>query len=196
MLLRHVSLFLTAVCSACLCTCLLSHGRKVPLEQNERRSGAKIAISRQIKSNCIFSSGLKSLEYEPDSWKLTASLLRQIFLNMTIILGKEKTATAEIRFLAAGLCCSGLMRALLPVENRTHLRVHALHLVLLQLELHKVVDDVEKLGRDGLEVLVVVVLDGQRGKDGVVDECRAQVGQHARRVLPRVFIKVLCYEVV
>lgn len=52
----------------------------------------------------------------------------------------------------------------------THLGVHALHLVLLQLKLHKVVDDVEKLGGNGLEVLVVVVLDSQRGEDGVVDE--------------------------
>ena len=81
-------------------------------------------------------------------------------------------------------------------RERSHLRVHALHLVLLQLKLHKVVDDVEELGRDGLEVLVVVVLDGQGGEDGVVDQGRAQVGQHAGRVLPRVFIKVLRYEVV
>ena len=43
---------------------------------------------------------------------------------------------------------------------------------------------------------MVVVLDGQRGKDGVVDERRAQVGQHAGRVLPWVFVKVLGYEVV
>lgn len=54
----------------------------------------------------------------------------------------------------------------------------------------------EKLRRDGLEVFVVVVLDGQRGKNGVVDERRAQVGQHAGGVLPRVFVKVLGYEVV
>lgn len=82
------------------------------------------------------------------------------------------------------------------LRNTTHLRVHALHLVLLQLKLHKVVNDVEQLRRDGLEVLVVVVFDCQRGEDGVVDERRAQVGQHAWRVLPRVFVKVLCYEVV
>lgn len=83
-----------------------------------------------------------------------------------------------------------------PLKNRTHLGVHALHLVLLQLELHKVVDDVEQLGRDGLEIFVVIVFNGQRGEDGVVDERRAQVRQHAGRVLARVFVKVLCYEVV
>lgn len=71
-----------------------------------------------------------------------------------------------------------------------------MHFVLLQLELHKVVDDVEQLGRHSLEVLVVVVLDGQGGEDSVVDECRAQVCEHAGRVLARVFIKVLRYEVV
>lgn len=54
----------------------------------------------------------------------------------------------------------------------------------------------EELGRHGLEVLVVVVLDGQRGEDGVVDQSRAQVGQDPRGVLPRVFVKVLGYEVV
>ena len=77
-----------------------------------------------------------------------------------------------------------------------HLGVHALHLILLQLELHKVVDDVEQFGRDGLEVLVVVVLDGQRGEDGVVDQGRAQVRQHTGGVLPRVLVEVLGDEVV
>lgn len=57
--------------------------------------------------------------------------------------------------------------------KRTHLGVHALHLVLLQLELHKVVDDVEQLGGDGLKELVVVVFNGERGEDSVVDERRA-----------------------
>ena len=71
-----------------------------------------------------------------------------------------------------------------------------MHLVLLQLKLHKVVDDVEQLGGDGFEVLVVVVLHSQGGKDGVVDESRAQVGQNPGGVLSRVFIKVLRYEVV
>lgn len=93
-----------------------------------------------------------------------------------------------------------MLRVEIPAEglrsSLTHLRVHALHLVLLQLELHKVVDDVEQLWRDGLEELVIVVFHGERGEDGVVDERRAQVGQHSGRVLPRVFIKVLRYEVV
>lgn len=87
-------------------------------------------------------------------------------------------------------------RALAVFSRSTHLGVHALHLVLLQLELHEVVDDVEELGGDGFEVLVVVVLDRQRREDGVVDQRGPQVGQDARGVLPRVFVKVLGYEVV
>lgn len=82
------------------------------------------------------------------------------------------------------------------VPGSTHLGVHALHLVLLQLELHEVVDDVEELGGDSFEVLVVVVLDRQRREDGVVDQRGPQVGQDARGVLPRVFVKVLGNEVV
>ena len=35
-----------------------------------------------------------------------------------------------------------------------------------------------------LEVLLEVVLDRQRGEDGVVDQCAAQVSQRAGRVLP------------
>ncbi len=74
-------------------------------------------------------------------------------------------------FLATGLFLFGTDASCVSCRNRTHLGVHALHLVLFQLKLHKVVNDVEKLRRDGLEVLVVVILDGQRGKDGVVDKC-------------------------
>lgn len=77
-----------------------------------------------------------------------------------------------------------------------HLRIHSLHFILLQLKLHKIIDHVEQFGRDSFEVLVVIVLDSQGSKYGVVDKCRAQVGQHAWRVLPGIFIKVLCYEVV
>lgn len=88
------------------------------------------------------------------------------------------------------------LRAPAVVSCSTHLGVHALHLVLLQLELHEVVDDVEELGGDGFEVLVVVVLDRQRREDGVVDQRGPQVGQDTRGVLPRVFVKVLGYEVV
>lgn len=81
-------------------------------------------------------------------------------------------------------------------RSTTYLGVHALHLILLQLKLHKVVDDAEKLGRDSLEVLVVVVLHSQRGKDCVIDQRWAQVCQHTGGMLPGVFVKVLGYEVV
>lgn len=81
-------------------------------------------------------------------------------------------------------------------KTKTHLWIHSLHLVFLQLKLHKIVNDVEKLRRDSLEVLVVVILDRQRGKDSVIDKCRAEISQHARRVLPWIFVKVLSYEVV
>lgn len=81
-------------------------------------------------------------------------------------------------------------------SSSTNLGVHALHLILLQLELHEVINDMEELRGDSFEVLVVVVLDRQRREDGVVDQCGPQVGQDARGVLPRVFVKVLGYEVV
>lgn len=58
------------------CGCVCPEGIKVPLKLNEKRSDAKIAISSQIKSNCIFSLVLKSLEYETDSWKLTACVFQ------------------------------------------------------------------------------------------------------------------------
>lgn len=78
----------------------------------------------------------------------------------------------------------------------THLRIHSLHFVFLQLKLHKIVDHMEQFGRHGFEVLVVIVLDGQGSEYGVVDKRRTQVGQHARGVLPGVFVKVLSNEVV
>lgn len=71
-----------------------------------------------------------------------------------------------------------------------------MHFVLLKLKLHEVVDDVEELGGHRFEVLVVVVLHRQRREDGVVDQSRPQVRQDPWGVLPRVFVKVLGYEVV
>lgn len=71
-----------------------------------------------------------------------------------------------------------------------------MHFVLLELKLHEIVDDMEELGRNGLKVLVVVILHSQRREDGIVDQSRAQVSQDPWGVLPWVFIKVLSYEVV
>lgn len=77
-----------------------------------------------------------------------------------------------------------------------HLRIHSLHFIFLQLKLHKIIDHVEQFRRNGFEVFVVIVLDSQGSKYGVVDKRRTQVGQHARGMLPGIFIKVLSYEVV
>lgn len=54
----------------------------------------------------------------------------------------------------------------------------------------ELVDDVKQLWRGRFEVFVEVPLDCERREDVVVDESRAQIGEHARRVLDRILEQV------
>lgn len=102
---------------------------------------------------------------------------------------KSAAADGRVRWLTANAHANAFF-------SSTNLGIHPLHFVLLKLKLHEVVDDVEELGGHRFEVLVVVVLHRQRREDGVVDQSRPQVRQDPWGVLPRVFVKVLGYEVV
>ena len=57
-------------------------------------------------------------------------------------------------------------------------------------QLDELGDHAVQTGAHGQEVLVEAVFDAQRREDRVVDECRAQVGEHAGRVVALVVVQL------